>query len=193
MAILDKEKQQIAGERVGGYAKEFSQFTNTCKKMAAARRAISPVQVEKTNELLDNLAEYETETLSQGKPLTVAGYMLASGLNRETFYRVLNGDFDYVIDEYRALHDVPADTFTVTIDNEQIPLIAWREILEKCYLRIQEQLETNCYDTRAKNAAGSIFGLKARFNWHEDDTNAATVKQAIATTQQALASLKLLE
>jgi hypothetical protein len=200
MALLNPIKQKEAGERVAGYSKELSEFTKQCKAMVEGRRAISPVQVEKTTDLIEKLARYEEDTLRQGKPLTMAGYILASELKHDTFYRVLNGDYDYVVEEYRLLHDVPADVIEYTDDEGTVQLlIAWSDILQNCRLKIQQQLEENCYNSsthRGLNPAGSIFGLKAQHGWKEDNAathNTTNNNLIIADATQALKALKSLE
>ena len=53
-------------------------------------------------------------------------------------------------------------------NGQEIILIPWSEIVEKCALLIQSQLEENCYQLKG-NQVGSIFGLKARFGWQDDN------------------------
>ena len=58
---------------------------------------------------------------------------------------------------------------------------------------IQEQLESNCY-TNKGNPAGSIFGLKARFDWRDDPDvpNHLTQNLVIADAGQAKKALAML-
>ena len=196
MALLDPQKQKAAGDTLTGYSMDFSRFTEQCKHMVEARRARSPVQVEYTAELLQRIEAYERETMQEDKPLTMAGYILASGLKKDVFYRVLNGDYDYVVEEYRALHNIPADVTAVESEGVVLPLIPWSDILQNCRLRIQQQLEENCYTVqRGVNPAGSIFGLKAQHGWREEDSAPHTVSNTlvIADAEQALKALKALE
>ena len=169
----------------------FVQITEAGKKMALARRARSPVQVERTPEVLEAIEEYVEDRRRTGKPLTHAGFMLAMGLNSKTYYNL--HEYDHVIEEYKLLHNLPpeATTFTDQDGNEQ-PLVSWSTIKEKCDALIQEQLEENCYTNRG-NPAGSIFGLKARFQWSEDSTPQHVVNNlVIASEEGARRSLEML-
>ena len=169
----------------------FVQITEAGKKMALARRARSPVQVERTPEILEAIEEYVEERRRTGKPLTHAGFMLAMGLNSKTYYNL--HDYDHVIEEYKITHGLPEDatTYTDQDGNEQL-LVSWSTIKEKCDALIQEQLEENCYTNRG-NPAGSIFGLKARFQWSEDSTPQHVVNNlVIASEEGARKSLEML-
>ena len=172
--------------------KEYSEFSKACKKMALARRANSPVQVEKTPEVLKNIQEYIEQQRRNNKPLTHAGFMRCFGLNSKTYYSL--DLYDHIIDEYRVLHNLPEDAQEhITDDGVIIPLIAWSAIKEKiCDNAIQEQLEENCY-TNKGNPAGSIFGLKARYDWKEDNTpQHLTQNLVIADSEQARKALAML-
>lgn len=173
--------------------KEYSELTQACKRMAAARRANSPVQVERTAEVLQNITDYIEEQQARGKPLTHAGFMRCFGVGAETYYSL--DKYDYVLEEYKALHDLPVDATTYTDDDGNVlPLVAWSNIKKMvCDVAIQEQLEENCY-TNKGNPAGSIFGLKARYNWQEDNANTRVTNNTlvIADGEQARKSLQML-
>ena len=160
--------------------------------MALARRANSPVQVERTPEVLENIEKYIEQQRKNNKPLTHAGFMRCFGLESNTYYTLDN--YEHVIDEYRILHGLPPDAQEhITEDGEVIPLLSWATIKKKvCDVAIQEQLEENCYTNRG-NPAGSIFGLKARYDWHEDNTpQHLTQNLVIADSEQARKALAML-
>ena len=174
--------------------KEFSEFSKQCKQLAEVRRARSPVQVERTAEVLQNISDYIERQQSRGKPLTHAGFMRCFGVGAETYYSL--DKYDYILEEYKALHDLPMDATQYTDENGVIyPLVPWSNIKKNvCDVAIQEQLEENCYTNRG-NPAGSIFGLKARYAW--DDSNGANAQHivnnlVIADTEQAQKSLDML-
>lgn len=173
--------------------KEFSEFTKQCKQLAEARRARSPVQVERTAEVLQNIYEYIERQQTRGKPLTHAGFMRCFGVDDNIYYSL--NKYDYVIEEFKALHDLPMDA-TQYIDEDGViyPLVSWWDIKKNvCDVAIQEQLEENCY-TNKGNPAGSIFGLKARYNWQEDNANTRVTNNTlvIADGEQARKSLQML-
>ena len=79
-----------------------------------------------------------------------------------------------------------------TETGEAEPLATLSEIVKKCHLLIQAQLEGNCY-TNKGNPAGSIFGLKAQFGW-SDDTSPQHLTQVvqICDAEQAQKALEML-
>ena len=173
--------------------KEFSEFTEQCKNMVRARRSNSPVQVEKTPQVISNIQSYIEEQTNTGKPLTHAGFMRCFGVGADTYYNL--DKYDYVVEEYKALHNLPQDaTEHVDEQGNVIPLVWWSAIKKNiCDVAIQEQLETNCYTNRG-NPAGSIFGLKARYQWAEDSTPATVNNNlVIADGEQARKVLAMLE
>ena len=146
--------------------------------------------------LIERLEDYRRECEDKNEPLTSAGFVLASGVPQRTYYEMLNGDYDHVVEEYRLIHGIPQDTETI-IDGDGVitPLVPFSQVLEKyARLPLQQQLERNCYSTaRGVNPAGSIFGLKARFDWKEDNTaQHVTNNLVIADSTQAQKSLEML-
>ena len=172
--------------------KEYGQITEACKHMMAVRRQNSPVQVERTPEIMRNIEQYIEDQKRAGKPLTHAGFVRCFGMSADTYYRL--DQYDYVVEEYKLLHDLPPDATTYTDEDGNLqPLVCWSDIKKNvCDVAIQEQLEENCYTNRG-NPAGSIFGLKARYSWTEDNTPQHVVNNlVIADTEQAQKSLSML-
>lgn len=185
-------KQQEQTREIVNTAKEFSEFSQVCKDMAKSRRARSPVQVEKTPQVIENICRYIEEQKRNNRPLTHAGFMRCFGVGSDVYYKL--EDYDHVIEEYKAIHDLPLDATEHQTERGTIPLVAWSTIKKNvCDVAIQEQLEENCYTNRG-NPAGSIFGLKARYDWTEDGNRAQTVNNnlIIADTEQAKNALKML-
>jgi hypothetical protein len=177
-----------------GYAvtKEYSELSQACKRMAEARRANSPVQVEKTLQALANIQEYIEEQRRKGNPIPHAGFMRCFGIDSNTYYGL--DKYDYVVEEYKALHGLPADATEHVTEQGAIPLVPWSTIKKNvCDVAIQEQLEENCYTNRG-NPAGSIFGLKARYQWTDDNTPQHVVNNlVIADGEQAKKALAMLQ
>ena len=189
---MNKEEQfAIAGAKGRQTMKEYGEITQACKEVMQQRRARSPVQVERTPEVLEAIEDYVEDRRRSGRPLTHAGFMLAMGLTSDVYYKLR--DYDHVIEEYKIIHGLPEDATTYTDqDGNERPLVLWSTIKEKCDALIQEQLEENCYTNRG-NPAGSIFGLKARFQWSEDGTPQHVVNNlVIADGEQAQKALKML-
>lgn len=172
--------------------REYHQLSEACKKMALARRALSAVQVERTPEIMTNIDRYVSECKASGKPLTHAGFMRCMGINSDIYYQL--DKYDHIVEEYKVLHGLPPEAVEHTTEGgEVLPLVPWSTIKKNvCDVLIQEQLEENCYTNRG-NPAGSIFGLKARFQWSEDSTPQHVVNNlVIASEEGARKSLEML-
>ena len=77
---------------------------------------------------------------------------------------------------------------------KRITLVTYGDVTQKCSLLIQAQLESNCYSNRG-NPAGSIFGLKARFQWQDTPQTVGNVTNnlVIADAEQAKKALEMLK
>lgn len=150
--------------------------------------------------LRDNLTEYIEDTRKARKPLTIAGLIRAAGVSHNTYYKMRNGLYDRILYEYMDMHDLPYDMEGQerTLENgEKVFLCRMSEIIKNAELAIQEQLEENCY-TNKGNPAGSIFGLKARYDWQDTPpdqrtTNNNTLVMNISTLDEAKEAMKRLE
>ena len=194
MTIKDPEKRKRVNEMGAQELSEYGTFSETCRRIAESRHANSPIRQEMLVEYMNRVEEYVEDCRRVGKPLTHAGFALACDIGIDTWRRIREGQFDYVPEEFRILHNLPADAEEyITEDGEIIPLIPWSEVFKKCELLIQDQLESNCY-TNKGNPAGSIFGLKARFDWRDDPEvpNHLTQNLVIADSNQARKALQML-
>lgn len=150
--------------------------------------------------LMEKLAEYIERQQENRKPLTIAGLVRASGVSADTYYRFRDGDCDRLLYEWMDLHGVPYDMEgqqITTDDGETVLLCRLSTIVKTAELAVQEQLEENCY-TNKGNPAGSIFGLKARYDWQDTPpdqrttTNNTLVLNNVATLDEARAAMKRL-
>lgn len=147
--------------------------------------------------LMDNLNEYIIERQNHNKPLTIAGLVRASGMSIDTYHRYRDGDADHMLYEYMDLHDIPfteEGNIYQTAEGEKVLLLRLSQIIKTAELAVQEQLEENCYTNRG-NPAGSIFGLKARYEWRDDpdkvqQTNTLNIQ--VASLDEAREALKRL-
>ena len=171
------------------------QITEQAKKFAAARRARSPVRVEQINDICNKWETYIAECEHSRQPLTWGGFALAAGISMDTLKRMRSGELDHIIEEYIIIHDLePGTTEIIDDDGVITPLVPWSVITEKISNLIQDQLERNCY-TNKGNPAGSIFGLKARFDWQDQPQQAGTINNnlVIADAEQARKALEMLK
>lgn len=175
---------------------QYAQIEAGARAMVEARNKARKYNADFIPVLIERLEQYRRECEQTNTPLTSAGFILASGIPQSTFNEMVRGDYDNVIEEYRIVNNIPNDVDEVIDDDGQIiPLESFSAILEKyARLPLQMQLESNCYNTqRGVNPAGSIFGLKARFNWKEDNGTQYIDKAVIiADGEQARKSLKML-
>ena len=147
--------------------------------------------------LQDNLIEYIIDRQSHNKPLTIAGLIRASGVSADTYYRYRNGDADHMLYAYMSEHDIDYSeegNEIITAEGQKVLLRRLSTIIKTAELAVQEQLEENCYTNRG-NPAGSIFGLKARYEWRDDpdkvqQTNTLNIQ--VASLDEAREALKRL-
>ena len=118
----------------------------------------------------------------------------------DTYYRYKDGDADHLLYEYMDLHGIDYDHEgdQITTDaGDVVLLVRMSEIIKNAELAIQEQLEENCY-TNKGNPAGSIFGLKARYDWQDTPPDQRTtnnntlVLNNVATLDEAREAMKRL-
>ena len=175
--------------------RQAAQITEQAKAFAAARRAASPVRVEQINDICDKWEAYINECENTRQPMTWGGFALAAGISMDTLKRMRAGELDHLIDEYIIVHDLePGTTQIIDSDGVITPLVPWSKLTEKISNLIQDQLERNCY-TNKGNPAGSIFGLKARFDWQDQPQQAGTINNnlVIADAEQARKALEMLK
>ena len=175
--------------------RQAAQITARAKEIAAARRAASPVCMEQLPGICDKWESYIKECESSRRPLTWGGFALAAGISTKTIERMRAGDLDHIVEEYRLIHDIePDQTEYIDSDGQVIPLVQWSLVCQKLEALIQDQLERNCY-TNKGNPAGSIFGLKARFDWQDQPQQAGTINNnlVIADAEQARKALEMLK
>ena len=182
-------------QAVNDLQRQAAAITAQAKELAAARRAASPVCMEQMSTICDKWEKYIEECEHSRQPLTWGGFALAAGVSVDTIQRMRRGELDHIVDEYRLIHDIqPQETEYIDPDGQIIPLVQWSQITQKLEALIQDQLERNCY-TNKGNPAGSIFGLKARFNWQDQPQSAATINNnlVIADAEQARKALEMLK
>ena len=174
---------------------EADAITAKAKEFAAARRARSPVCMEQLPDICDKWEHYIEECEHSRQPLTWGGFALAAGVSVDTIQRMRHGELDHILEEYILIHDIgPDEAEYINDDGQIIPLVPWSGICQKLEALIQDQLERNCY-TNKGNPAGSIFGLKARFDWQDQPQQAGTINNnlVIADAEQARKALEMLK
>jgi len=182
------------------YTETYSKELESYKNFAAHRRNNRKYTQEGMYKYLEQLQDYVDTQRALKRPLTIAGVLLAFGTNRGFWSKAKNGEYDYLLEEVLQNNQITDDDIVECYgvpcfesDNGRIPLISYSDFYEKTWLLIQNQLEENCY-TNKGNPAGSIFGLKAQFNWQEDNTPQHLVQNlVIADGEQAKEAMQMLK
>jgi hypothetical protein len=184
------------------YSKELSGY----KARAAAyrnNRKYTPVEITRATY---NILDYIKSSINAGKPATIAGIILASGFSKRFYYTAKQGDLDYIQQEYIELNNIDIsecetdpDGILFYIDNEnnKIVLSPISEIIEKCLLLIENDLQIRTLtDKSMARTTGAIFNLKAVFNYNDKpETETKTVNNTLivnANPEQTAKAMQLL-
>lgn len=132
-----------------------------------------------------------------GKPITMAGLILASGMSQRSWKEAANGDMDHQLEIYLDTHEITevyeydlmpcADT-----EDGQVLLVPMSAVIEKAVLLKEDETETRLYEN---GRVGDIFALKAKHGWIEEEKAPHTVNQTlvIASPKEAEEAIKLLK
>lgn len=179
-------------------SRDLSEMTNYYRELATTKEKQLKYNLPYLTRAFMAIADYITECEKNRTPATIAGCQLAGGIIRDAWSRISAGDMDYILYMYMDSHDIPPDAegtlYHDPDSGEDVLLTRPSELQNRVLLQIQDQLERNCYTNRG-NPAGSIFGLKARFNWSDTpDNSGATYNQTlvIADTKQARRAMAML-
>ena len=194
-----------SAEHIGKLNAAFAQELAGYREFAAARRNRRKYTQEGMTDMYTRVCEYAQECERAHAPMTIAGVQMALNTNKDFWSKAQAGEYDFLLEEYLALHNLTEDDFTY-IDGEpwhvytdadtgecaQVMLIPFSDFVQKVRLILQDQLERNLY-TNKGNPAGSIFSLKAQFDWQEDHAPQHLVQQlVIADNDQARKAIELL-
>ncbi len=188
-------------EKIIALAKMYREEVAGYKEYVEDKKRRRKYTQEMTGTAYNSILAYTEECYRKKQPITVAGVRLAIGILEDAWLRAKDGDLDYLLEEY--IHDHNITENDITYDKDGLPwcdgengpvlLLPWSWLRKKADLMIQDQLERNCYTNRG-NPAGSIFGLKAQFNWKEDEGPQHLVQQlVIADLDQAKKALEMLK
>lgn len=178
--------------------KQIGQDISRYKEIAENARKARKWKQEDLAGIHERLKRHIEES-SEEKPLTIGGMILASGMNKDSWYAAANGEYDYRLYEYMELHGIDAASASMTddgipyisVDNRVILLICYSEILQKALLMKEAEDERRLLK---KGRVADIFNMKALHNWQEE-TSPHTVNQTLvlASPEQARDAIKMLE
>lgn len=190
-------------EKIQALPEKYSEEVKAYKAFAEARRSMRKWTQETLGDVYKRVQAYMDDCCASKTPMTVAGTILATGVDRNTWDKAGKGEMDYLLEEYVELNTIAEEDIIYDDvgnpwhnrgqDLRPVILIPWSEVRQKADLMIQAQLERNCYTNRG-NPAGSIFGLKAQFKWREDESPQHLVQQlVVADAEQAKKMLEMLQ
>lgn len=169
---------------------QYAQEIDAYRRFAEQRRARRVHTQAQLGTYIERVNEYFTECEKKGKPFTLAGILLSIDIDRRTWDKMRNGEYDYLLEEYIAR--VQNGEVLPSEENDEIPLIAYSDFCEKCTLRVQEQRESACSSLRG-NPAGNIFLLKAQMGLREDDAPTHVAQTlVICDSEQAKKAIDML-
>ena len=181
----------------------FRQEINTYKQYAENRRRSRTYKQEQMTVLYESLCEYIKQRQEQEKPLTVAGAILATGIDDTMWYSMRNGDLDYRLDEFLDLHGISLDDAPVDeagmkyciVDGEKVLLIEFSALIKRYMLLLQAQAEERLYSKSGK--VTDIFALKALHGWQDSSQqtvydNRTLNLNMVAPLEEAQAAMKRL-
>lgn len=190
------------GEGLSNISKAISEDIASYKEIAEKVRQSRKYKQEDVVKVYNRLNAYIEGQRAEDRPLTVSGMIKASGINKTTWYDMLQGQHDYMLYQLLDTYKIDIDSAydidgisatTIEIDGKEIEilLITWGDMLQKAMLSIEEQTEERLY---SKGRVGDIFALKSIHNWKEE-ASPQTVNQTlvIATEEQARKAIELLK
>ena len=180
----------------GAISRARSEIMESARKMVIAKREASPFSPQKQGEFIERLENYIQEQKDANKPLTIAGFILAAGINKMAWYRMKDGEWDAGIEEYKLAKGIPADAEQwVTEDGEVLSLKPWSEIIDYCSLLVQQERELGCVAGKAGNVVGNMFLLKAQHGLSDqpDQVQRQTNIQIVADAETAMKALEMLK
>jgi hypothetical protein len=184
--------------------KEYEGNIERYKAFAEARRKAIKYGQEFAYTLMNNLTAYIEECQRTNEPITNGGLIMASGVGKDTYYKMREGEYDYRLYEYMDVNGITWDMADSSSgypvyysDSGPVVLLPFAELIEKSELVLQAQREKACSSLRG-NPAGNIFLLKAQQGFRDDsEVNRGTVNNNlvlnnVATLEEARDALKRL-
>lgn len=186
-------------EDLNNRARDMAETKAHYMEIAKSMDGVTKYGQEYAMTLHNNLSAYIEESREEGRPLTIADMILASGVSREVYYRMREGSSDWMLPSYMDRHGIPYDQIgTIYTDEEgqEILLLRLGDVIKQAELAIQADRERLCMDRNARNAAGAIFLLKAQQGLQDTPQDVVTHQSLtvnVASLDEAREALKRLE
>ena len=181
-AIIAEQKAKFTDAQIAHY-----------KELAATRRERMKYTQEYLATLFEKANDYVADRAERGKPLTIAGFQMALGIPKQTWYELKKGSWDHSLYEFLADKDLPSD-YAESVDGpllyKGVPLITYSEFLDGLYLKQQEMLEEACINKQ--NPVGAIFLMKA-LHGHNDNSGVMIQNNTLNVRTEKLGTLSEIE
>lgn len=202
----DAQLQAAAGARLADLSKEYGKELTGYREKAAAMRNNRKYNINEISRAVFNIVDYVKECSETGQPATIAGMILASGTNKDFYYKAKAGQYDYIITEYIEQNNISISECRTDPDglllykdsqNNDVVLSLTSDVIEKCLLLIENDLQIRSLtDKSMSRTTGAIFNLKAVFNYNDKpETETKTVNNTLivnANPEQTAKAMQLL-
>ncbi len=179
-----------------GITNARKELMESARKIVKAHRESSPYAPQKQGEFIERLEKYIEDCKEKKEPLTIAGFILAAGIHRRMWYKLKDGEYDAGLEEYKLACGIPQDAEEwVTEDGEVMTFKPWSEIVDHCYMLVQQERELGCVAGKAGNVIGNVFLLKAQHGFSDQPEQVQNQKniQIIADAETAKKALEMLK
>lgn len=197
---------QVNSNAIQAINKAYSNEIQGYKDFALDRRNKRRYNIIEISNAMRGIIDYIVECISESKPATIAGCILASGTNKSFYYAARAGEYDYITYEYIANNNIDVTQCNTNkhglivyedSQNNEIILSPCSEIIEKCLLIIEDDLQQRTLNDKSMaRTTGAIFNLKAVFNYNDkpEETKNVTNNTLIvnASPEQANKAMQLL-
>ncbi len=191
--------------KITAFSKQYAKDIEAYKNFVQKKRDSRTIKQESAAGLHDRLFGYIQNCKDNEEPITRAGMVLALGVDRQIYYRMRDGEYDWRLYEYLdinglAYEDILANDCVFLDENEnpcllegenKILLIPLSDIIQKAELMHEAQTEERLYKS---GKVGDIFALKSLHGWDDKSSTPQTVNQTlvIATQEEAKRAIELL-
>ena len=190
--------------KITSYSKQYSEDISAYKEYAKKRRDNRSVRQEDAANYYDRLFDYINDCQTSEEPITRAGMLLALGVDRMTYYRMRDYEYDWRLYEYLDMNDLDCEDISsnecvFTDENEnlclmegdkKILLIPFSELIQKAELMHESQTEARLYKS---GRVGDIFALKSLHGWQEDNQPSIVNQTLIIGETEAREAINALE
>ena len=191
--------------KITSFSKQYAEDIAAYKEYAEKRRNNRTVRQEDAAGYYDRLFGYINDCKENDEPITRAGMLLALGVDRMTYYRMRDYEYDWRLYEYLDMNDLDCEDILsnecVFLDenenpclmegNKKILLIPYSDIIQKAELMHESQTEERLYKS---GRVGDIFALKSLHGWDDKSTPQTMNQNLIITTEeQARKAIEALE